>query len=62
MALAAELTAFQQLLEHIRFAWSHWDDDERTMALEDLGKARDAVEVAWLEEIGTTTTSSPEGW
>lgn len=55
MALRHEQEAFQNLLEHILFSWSQWDDDDRSQALEDLGKARRAVEVAWLDEIGVIT-------
>ena len=53
VALSADIIAYQQQLEAVRvaFAAGLLDDDERDLLLEDLGKARDAVEVAYLEQM-----------
>lgn len=66
MALEDALIAYRQQLEAVRAAFaSDWaDDDERDMALEDLGKARDWVEVEWLEKqlaVGGSVDSGPTG-
>lgn len=50
LALDDEMTAWQQQLERVRrgFECDWLDDSDRNELLEDLAKAKDAVEVAWL--------------
>lgn len=52
MALDDAIVNWQQQLEAVRAAFEcDWlDDDDRNRALEDLGKARDWVEIEWLEQ------------
>ena len=65
MALEDETIAWQQQLERVRrgFECEWLEDSDRDQLLEDLGKAKRAVEVAWLKQtLGHTTTSQPDGW
>jgi hypothetical protein len=56
VALSDEMNAWQEQLERVRrgFGCDWLDDSDRDELLQDLAKAKDAVEVAWLEEIGVT--------
>lgn len=50
-SLAEATEIYQAELEKVRmmFESAFFDDEDRDHALEDLGKAKDALEVAWLE-------------
>ena len=52
MGLDDATRIWQEQLEAVRrgFECDWLDDDDRSQLLEDLGKAKDAVEVAWLEQ------------
>lgn len=50
MAIADEFSAYQTYLEGARA----YPDDEQIAA--DLERARRAMQIAWLDEIGLTTT------
>ena len=50
MSVSQAQVAYQQEVERYRAAWrTALDDDERDLLLEDLGRARDALERAYLE-------------
>lgn len=54
MTVGEATVVYQQEWERCQSAWaSALDDEERDLLMEDLGKARDQLEVAWLEHKAT---------
>jgi hypothetical protein len=51
MILGEAQRQYQAALEHVRHFWDapFYDDDDRDGMLADLSKARDELEIAWLE-------------
>jgi hypothetical protein len=62
VALSDDTEAFSAYLNGHRRARALLAPDQLEVYEQDMGKAKAAMERAWLEDIGVTTTSSPDGW